>query len=261
MKKLKVMIVDDEVTIVEGFKKLFDWDKHGCMLICEAGDGMSAINQANLYQPDIIIMDINLPIVNGLDAISMIREQNPNITFIVISGYDEFEYCQEALRLKVKDYILKPVKYEELGEVIDHIRMEQFHVAVDNKAPLKEEIKNEDSKIIFRFIAYIQEHLVEDISLQKLSQEFHMNPAYISQLFKNETGINYHSYLTRLRINKSKTLLTTTDKSISEIASAVGFSDYRVFTKMFKNYMSMTPSQYKSHNDYLAITVLANNKT
>ncbi len=259
MKKLKVMIVDDEVTIVEGFKRLFDWDKHGCVPVCEAGDGMSAINQAKLYQPDIIIMDINLPIVNGLDAISMIREQNPNITFIVISGYDEFEYCQEALRLKVKDYILKPVKYEELGKVIDHIRMEQFHVVVDNKTAVTEEIKNEDSKIIFRFIAYIQEHLVEDINLQKLSLEFHMNPAYISQLFKNETGINYHSYLTRLRVNKSKTLLTTTDKSISEIATAVGFSDYRVFTKMFKNYTGMTPSQYKNHSDYSATAVLTNN--
>ncbi len=247
MKKLKVMIVDDEITIVEGFKRIFDWEKHGCVLVCEAGDGMCAINQAITYQPDIIIMDINLPIITGLDAISIIREKNPKITFIVISGYDEFEYCQEALRLKVKDYLLKPVNYDELGEVIDHIRMDQFHVEVNSKEKILVESKNEDSKIIFRFIAFIQEHLVEDINLQKLSEEFHMNPSYISQLFKNETGINYHSYLTQLRVNKSKTLLTTTGKSISEIAVSVGFNDYRIFTKVFKNYTGVIPSQYRSH--------------
>ena len=95
---LKVMLVDDEVTILEGFKRLFDWKAYGCEIVCEAYDGVMAVNLAKTYKPDIIIMDINIPVMSGLDALRMIRSHNENCACIIVSGYDEFEYCREALQ-------------------------------------------------------------------------------------------------------------------------------------------------------------------
>ena len=165
---LKVMLVDDEVTILEGFKRLFDWKAYGCEIVCEAYDGVMAVNLAKTYKPDIIIMDINIPVMSGLDALRMIRSHNENCACIIVSGYDEFEYCREALRLQITDYILKPVDFREFGKVIDAVKLK----LIREKQPAAEE---KDNKPVFQLAAYLQQHLSEDITLQSLADEFHMN--------------------------------------------------------------------------------------
>ena len=101
-------------------------------------------------------------------------------------------------------------------------------------------------KPVYQLAAYLQEHLSEDITLQTLAEEFHLNPSYISQLFKNELGMKYHDYLTKLRMDKARTLLASTGKSITEIAGETGFRDYRVFTKVFKSAEGESPSAFRS---------------
>lgn len=142
MKLCKVLLVDDEVAILEGFHKLFDWEKYGCVVVGDAMDGISAVKMAAKYKPDLVIMDINLPMRNGLDTIRAIQNDYPKIKFIVVSGYDDFKFCQEALRLNVKDFILKPVDYEEFGSVIEKIIKE-----IKNELDDKSEIEP-DSKVI-----------------------------------------------------------------------------------------------------------------
>lgn len=236
---LKVMLVDDEVTILEGFKRLFDWESYGCKVVCEACDGVMAVNQARTYQPDIIIMDINLPVMTGLEALRLIREQNRDCACIIVSGYDEFEYCREALRLRITDYILKPVDFGEFGKVIENIKLKLIQNRCQNA-------QEHGDKLIFQLAAWLSNHLAEDISLQSIADEFHLNSSYISQLFKNELGMKYHDYLTKLRMDKAKTLLATTGKSVSEIAGEVGFRDYRVFTKVFKSVEGESPSVFRN---------------
>ena len=92
---------------------------------------------------------------------------------------------------------------------------------------------------------YLQEHLEEDLSLSVLSEQFHLNPQYISQLFKNEIGVGFLAYLTNIRMEKAKKLLLSTSYSVAEIAGQVGYGDYRVFTKAFKKAEGITPSQYR----------------
>lgn len=94
-----------------------------------------------------------------------------------------------------------------------------------------------------------QEHLAEDLSLSVLAEEFHLNPQYISQLFKNEIGVNFLSYLTNIRMEKAKKLLISTSLSIAEVADQSGYGDYRVFTKVFKKSEGITPSQYRRDNN------------
>ena len=99
-----------------------------------------------------------------------------------------------------------------------------------------------------RIVAYINEHFSENLSLKTLSEKFYMNPAYLSQFFKNKTGMNYHAYLSRLRLEKAKQLLISTDQPIAEIAARAGFYDYRAFTRRFHREEGLTPSQYRRHN-------------
>ena len=205
MKKLRVLLVDDEIMIREGFKRLFDWEAHDCEVVGEAADGMEALAQIDALLPDIAIMDINIPIMNGLKVIQLSRMKHPDIAFVIVSGYDDFAYCREALRLQITDYILKPVNYEEFGSCIDNLK----------------------------------------ISLNLLAEEFHLSSQYISQLFKSEIGVNFLTYLTNLRMERAKKLLLSTALPVSEVAEQSGYGDYRVFTKAFKKSEGVTPSQYR----------------
>lgn len=197
MKKLRVLLVDDEIMIREGFKKLFDWEAHECVVVGEAADGMEAITKIDEEQPDIVIMDINIPIINGLKVIQLSR-------------------------LKISLY--------------------------NNEVKEKSVVKKE--RVITGITKYMQEHLSEDVSLHILSEEFHLNSQYISQLFKNEIGVNFLTYLTNIRMEHAKKLLLSTSLSIAEVSEQSGYGDYRVFTKVFKKSEGITPSQYR--RDFLS---------
>ena len=239
MKKLRVLLVDDEIMIRQGFKQLFDWEGHDCQVVGEAADGMEALTQIDALRPDIVIMDINIPIMNGLKVIQCTRLKYPQIAFVIVSGYDDFAYCREALRLQITDYILKPVNYEEFGTCIDNLKIALFQ----RKAPTRTDVPEE--RTITGITRYLQEHLAEDISLSVLAEEFHLSSQYISQLFKSEIGVNFLAYLTNIRMEKAKKLLLSTSLSISEVSERSGYGDYRVFTKVFKKSEGITPSQYR----------------
>lgn len=241
MKKLRVLLVDDEIMIREGFKRLFDWQAHDCEVVGEAGDGMEALAQIDALRPDIVIMDINIPIMNGLKVIQLSRIKHPGTAFVIVSGYDDFSYCREALRLQITDYILKPINYEEFGSCIDNLKISLFEQRVSAAA----DPEKQEERTITGITRYLQEHLAEEISLTVLADEFHLNPQYISQLFKSEIGVNFLAYLTSIRMERAKKLLLTTPLSIAEVAEQSGYVDYRVFTKVFKKSEGITPSQYR----------------
>lgn len=244
MKKLRVLLVDDEIMIREGFKKLFDWEAHECVVVGEAADGMEAITKIDEEQPDIVIMDINIPIINGLKVIQLSRVKYPSMAFVIVSGYDDFSYCREALRLQITDYILKSVNYEEFGSCIDRLKISLYNNEVKEKPVVEKE------RVITGITKYMQEHLSEEVSLHILSEEFHLNSQYISQLFKNEIGVNFLTYLTNIRMEHAKKLLLSSSLSIAEVSEQSGYGDYRVFTKVFKKSEGITPSQYR--RDFLS---------
>ena len=202
---------------------------------------MEALAKIDALRPDIAIMDINIPIMNGLKVIQLSRIKHPGTAFVIVSGYDDFAYCREALRLQITDYILKPVNYEEFGSCIDNLKISLFERRVSSAA----EPEKQEERTITGITRYLQEHLAEEISLTVLAGQFHLNPQYISQLFKSEIGVNFLAYLTNIRMEKAKKLLLSTSLPIAEVAEQSGYGDYRVFTKVFKKSEGVTPSQYR----------------
>ena len=241
MKKLRVLLVDDEIMIREGFKRLFDWEAHDCEVVGEAADGMEALTRIDTLCPDLVIMDINIPILSGLKVIQLSRIRHPDTAFVIVSGYDDFSYCREALRLQITDYILKPVNYEEFGTCIDNLKLFRF----ERRIAAADESEAREERAITGLTRYVQAHLAEEVSLSVLAEEFHLNAQYISQLFKNEIGVGFLAYLTNIRMEHAKKLLLSTSLSIAEVAERSGYGDYRVFTKAFKKSEGVTPSQYR----------------
>jgi two-component system, response regulator YesN len=118
---LKVLIADDEPNIREGIRYSIDWHEIGMEVVAEAEDGEEALELALKYKVDVLLADLNMPIMNGLTLIKNIRENNKKCSVVVISGYDDFTYAQEALRLQVDDYILKPIKPNNLTQVLKKV--------------------------------------------------------------------------------------------------------------------------------------------
>ena len=136
-------------------------------------------------------------------------------------------------------FYIKPVNYEEFVTCIDNLKISMYQENVS------QEPEEQDERIINSITRFMQEHLAEEMSLSVLAEEFHMNPQYISQLFKNEIGVGFLAYLTSIRMEKAKKLLLSTSLSIGEVAEQSGYGDYRVFTKVFKKSEGITPSQYR----------------
>ena len=240
MNKCRVLLADDEAIILDGYKMLFDWEKYQCEIVGVAMDGEEVVEKAKSLYPDIVIMDINLPKINGLEAIRKIQDnafQEQPIYTIVVTGYDDFSYCQEALRLRVSDFLLKPIDFEDFGSVIEEL----VRRVLDNTKRRKVL-----SSSLNKIIEYVNNNLCNDnMSLTMLAKEMNMNPNYISQLFKKELGIGYHAYLKKARIEKAKMYLIKSSEPITVIAELVGFGDYRIFTKNFKELVGETPSSYR----------------
>ena len=202
---------------------------------------MEALAQIDGLLPDIVIMDINVPIMNGLKVIEISRTKHPQTAYVIVSGYDDFSYCKKALQLQIADYILKPVNYEEFGSCIDNLKISMYK----SKAKDNSDLDKGDESVISSIMRYMQEHLSEEISLSVLAEVFHLNAQYISQHFKNEIGVGFLAYLTNIRIEKAKKLLLSTSLSVTEISENIGYSDYRVFTKVFKKTEGITPTQFR----------------
>jgi two-component system, response regulator YesN len=118
---LKVLIADDEPNIREGIRYSIDWHEIGMEVVAEAEDGEEALELALKYEVDVLLADLNMPIMNGLTLIKNIKENLQTCRVVIISGHDEFSYAQEALRLEVEDYILKPIKPDRLTEVLKKV--------------------------------------------------------------------------------------------------------------------------------------------
>jgi YesN/AraC family two-component response regulator len=226
----KVFIVDDEIyciRLIENLIKKF----HIPMEICgSTGTGEQAVEMIKTLQPNLIFMDIEMPGLNGLDAIRMIKAQTEiKAQFVIISAYDNFRYAQDALRLGVTDFLLKPIDSQEF---VDMIQRTSGYTLTSN--------------ISFnQLLAYVHDYFREELELKQCSEIFHMSPNHITRLFKKYIGLGFTEYKNKLRIDFAIRLFDETDKSIKEVCQEVGFLNMNYFYKLFKEATGKTPKYYK----------------
>ncbi|BDR67617.1 DNA-binding response regulator [Clostridium tetani] len=246
----RIVIADDEDTIRNGLKNLIESYELNLSVIATAKDGEEAIKVIEEYHPEIILMDINMPFMNGLEVIKSIREKNKDAKIIIISGYNQFEYAQKALELGVFNYLLKPINYRDFKNILIKA-MDSYSRRMWEISKIKEgKEKIENCKDVGNLaLSYIKENFSNnEISLNLVAQQFYISQSYLTRVIKQKTGVSFTDYLNKLRINMAKKLLTDSnnDYTINDISSMVGYSSQHYFSRAFKNYMEISPKNYRN---------------
>lgn len=237
---LTVYIADDEVWITLGLTKLLEKSGYDIWVVGTANNGITAKEEIAEFKPDILFTDIRMPGMTGLELLREIPEVSPATKVVMISGYAEFSYAQEAIQLHAYDYLLKPIKEEELGRILSNINAES------GGEPISEEREtHEPERMIDCVINDIRNHYTEDIQLTTLASKYSVSIARLSTEIKKKIGMTFSDYVTQLRIQRAKELLSDETMSVGEIAEIVGYNDYFYFIKVFKKVQGISPSKYR----------------
>ena len=241
MKQWKVMVADDEDYLLTAMQKLIAWDSMGCELVYCAKNGKELLDQAIKIQPDIIITDIKMPIMSGMEVAQYVYENMNRTVVILLTGFADFEFAKEAIHYDVSDYIIKTAMLDQLPESIQKAtqKLEKLdHVIAD------EEWKSDD--IMARLQRYIEANYTKKLTLLEIAGAVHANRSYISRLYKQKTGVNLFDAINRLKIEKAKEMILGGLK-VYEVAEKVGFDDVAYFSKVFKKIEGCSPKDF--HKD------------
>ena len=252
-----ILIVDDEPRTRQGLKKTLDQWAKGDHQILIASNGEEAIEFMKKQKVHILITDINMPEITGLQLLQIAKEQQIFPVIIVISAYSEFQYAQEALRLGVINYLLKPISKKVLIEAVEEAvqvvekqeRAGMIEKVVDKKL-VEANYENPSNRVpIKEAIDYINNHLKNELSQKEVADHVHLNPSYLSVLFKEHVKLTFSEYVTRRRIQRAKELLISTSLPVNDIAEESGYKTAKYFIKIFRELEGMTPSAYRKNNN------------
>ncbi|CAM4498898.1 response regulator [Paenibacillus macerans] len=236
---MRLLIVDDEPLILGGLVKVIKDAAPLGTEVREAGNAFEALEVMKGYMPDVTVTDLHMPEKNGFELMEEAKESGLCDRFIILTGYDDFEYVRRALRWGVVDYLLKPLDKNEIAGLLTHIDQE-----------LPSEADSECERHTKRILAYTEQHYMNDLSLDHLAELMNLHPNYISSLFKKVTGDTFVNYLNAFRIKEAQKLLGThRHLSVSEIGRRVGFESKHYFAKVFKKYTGITPGAYRERDE------------
>jgi two-component system response regulator YesN len=245
---MKLIIVDDEPKIRKGLFKLLE-AQEGFQVTGVFEDVRTALKALYELEADVIITDIKMPEVSGLELIRQIRERNLNIRIIILSGYSNFSYAQKAIELGVTRYLLKPTDPRELLSVLRELEQELFPEShekeemQDHSAEGENEVGN---LLVLKAIQYIAVHYGGRITLKDMAEELHLSPNYLCELFKRHTGKNLMEYVTEYRMQKAKSYLNHVEYKVADVAEMVGYKEAKYFSSAFKKEYGITPLEYRN---------------
>lgn len=243
----KVIIVDNEDIIVRGVSTLLPWEKYHCEVAGTANNGLEALDIIKEKNIDIMFTDIRMPKMDGISLIAAIKSEFPDMQITILSGYPDFQYAQEAIKLGVSNYILKPSRMDELESALKKM--------VDNlDAQVKDDTKQEEIPVAGNFvlnnaIKYIKQEYSKPLTLQEVADKVYVSQWHLSKLISKHTGQRFSDILNGIRIQEAKKLLEDPSLKIWEISERVGFLDVTHFARRFRKTENCSANEYR--NKYL----------
>ena len=249
----KVVVVEDEEIARKGIIFTINWDALNCMIAGEAANGEEGAEVIRRLSPDIIVTDLKMPRMDGVEMIAKLREQGNRAKFIILTAYGDFKYAQSALRLGVSDYLLKPLKDGELEGAVRKILsvVEVGTTQAEEEASMVIHLrsaKNAKNKYVEQAIRFIEAHYREDINISTVAADLEISEGYLSRVFKKETDYTFTNYLTLYRMKVATKLLSDCRVKVYEVADQVGYSDTAYFSAQFKKFLGVSPSEYQDRN-------------
>lgn len=248
---LKIIVVEDEELILNHIVKNIQLTRLGVIIVGKAQNGMQAMELIEEHSPDILLTDIQMPVLNGLELIKHVALNYPYLKTIIISGYSEFEYAKQAIKYGVTDYLLKPLELDELREALQKIKIsiEAEMDSFKSKFSLSQTGNHSPEEIVTIVSHFIKEHFNQEINLNSLANHFNFNASYLSKLFKKYYHETPVKYLLNLRINEAKHLLhSQPELEIKTIGELVGYPDQFYFSRIFKQLTGKCPSEFREQS-------------
>ena len=260
---IRLLIADDEKLEREALAELVQRRFEREVALEVAENGRKAADTAVLWGADLILMDIEMPGMSGLDAARAVLAQRPSCRVIFVTAYSLFQYAHEAVHLGACDYLLKPVDPDKLEasvrramrQIETERKLEELAAArpqpeqtetEEETEDAPEESENSQTALVMAHVRrYLEDNYMFDLSLDSVGEILHISPAYLSAQFKKYQKMNFLDCLTELRINAAKELLADPFRSSAEVASMVGYEDASYFARAFKKRTGMTPTQYR----------------
>ncbi|MBO0589435.1 response regulator [Sporosarcina sp. E16_8] len=247
-----LLVVDDEPIIIKGIRSFVDFEALSISAVYEASNGEMALEVFKEHLPDLVLADINMPKMNGLDFAIASKAIKPDVKIALVTGYDYFDYALTALKNGIDDYVLKPVSRKDIQEtlkkLIDKLKNDQSNQEVSRlvKDIISTSISSEDTG----YKSKIQNELTLNISniefsLTYLAKQMSLSTSYLSTLFKSLYGTTFQDHMLSIRLDRAKILLLSTEMKVYEIAAAVGFDDPNYFSATFKRRFRFSPNQFK----------------
>ena len=240
-----VLIVEDELLELEFLKSIVAEEllPNDTIITCESG--IQAVKLAKQYRPDIILMDILIPEMDGLQALQEIKKFLPRACVMILSASSDFSYAQTAIHLRVQEYLLKPIRPSVFKQAFQELLATT--VTASQVHADEEVVEQETDQIYFieKSIKYIHDNFKQKLPLQLLASNVFLNPQYFSRIFKKEVGVSYIDYVNKLKIEYSCKLLETTSYPAYRISSECGFTDPSYYNRVFVQHMNMTPKAYR----------------
>ncbi|SBV91425.1 putative Uncharacterized response regulatory protein SE_0165 [uncultured delta proteobacterium] len=231
MNAITLLVADDEPIVRTFLRQYVRENGLPVSRILEAANGQEAIELALEHSPDLILMDIRMPGVNGLDAAAAIMKERPAAAIVMATAYDDFEYARGALRSGVKDYLLKPLDPAALADLIRKALAAKQANAPDKAAhPLVAQVRE-----------YVAANLGETLRLEDIARAAHVSPSHCSRVFSRHAGMSISDFAARQRLAKAKELLESTHLPVTEIAGRLGFSTSAYFASWFKRMTGTSP--------------------
>lgn len=250
----RVLLVEDEEIIRHGIRHSIPWEEFSCCVAGEAGDGEEGMRMIEELKPDIVITDINMPVMDGLAMLSATKLKY-DYAAVILTGYSEFEYAREAIRNGVSGYVLKPLNMNEMREAlaqavlesknISYLRQKNRKEAKLKQISLLDTDREYQDPVAQKVLEYISEHYRNKIMLSDFAEELHYSERYISQKFQKTVGTTVIEYLNRYRIQKALELIREKACPLSEVGWEVGIGEYKYFNHVFKKYIGCSAKEYQ----------------
>ncbi|TBL75186.1 response regulator [Paenibacillus thalictri] len=240
----KLIIVDDESKIRLGLEKHYPWAELGFEVVGSFPNGQAALDYLYDHPVDVVLSDVRMPVLLGTELARCIREQGLSPIVVFLSGYADFEYARQGLVHGVRNYILKPVKFDEIVSVFSLIKQELNERCKSKPAEPADTSGGYYDKIIEIVESYVVKQL-KNASLEGAAQQVNMSPNYLSKIFKEKTGQNFSDYLFEMKMIKSKEMMADINLKIYHISSAIGYNNPKNFSRAFKQYHGVSPREYR----------------
>ncbi|MBP5158737.1 MAG: response regulator [Lachnospiraceae bacterium] len=247
----KVLRVDDETIVRKGIISEVDWGALDCAVVGEASNGIEGIEAFERFGPDIIISDIRMPKMDGIEMVRQIRDRGSDVSVIFLTAYSDFTYAQNAIKLVAADYLLKPFEDGELEASIERVKekIKASPAPRDEANEALTDLLSGDPSVYIRDAAqYISSNCRKnDLSVAMIAEAIGLSEGHLSRTFKQETGKTLASFITDYRMCEAKRLLKDPRNKVYEVASLVGFKDITYFATTFKKHTGLTPTEYQKN--------------